>query len=81
MYDTLLTAQTLSLPNLNGRMALLYVFGGSIELEEKGNVLQKGDFALIRNELVSVVAPETAQLVLFLVNQQARFSRAGTLSA
>ncbi|NVO86717.1 hypothetical protein HW556_17680 [Hymenobacter sp. P5252] len=62
-------------------MALLYVFGGSIELEEKGNVLQKGDFALIRNELVSVVAPETAQLVLFLVNQQARFSRAGTLSA
>ncbi|MBC8082200.1 MAG: pirin family protein [Hymenobacter sp.] len=80
LYDVHLTRHTLALPDLQGRTAFLYVFSGAVKVSGADLPLQEGDSLILEAEAVSVLAPEDAQLVVFLLDRQASFSRAGTLS-
>ena len=80
VYDAHLTHRTLDLPALAGRAAFLYVFGGAVELPGKNLGLQAGDSVVIRDEAVRLTAPAAADVVLFLLDQEAPFSRAGSMS-
>lgn len=80
VYDAHLTRHTLALPDLGDLSAFLYVFDGEVEVPGKDLRLQAGDSLVISDEAVSVTAPETADVVLFLLDRQAPFSRAGSMS-
>ncbi|GAB3641351.1 pirin family protein [Spirosoma arcticum] len=80
LYDAQLTQHTLPLPVLPGHTAFLYVFSGRVAIEGVASDLQKGDSAIIADEQVSIQAPQQAQVVVFLVDRRAEYSRAGSLS-
>ena len=75
-----LVQDTLALPDLNGHVGFLYVFEGAVELPGKGLTLQEGDSLIISDEAVQITAPKEADLVLFLLDRQAAYSRAGSMS-
>ena len=80
VYDAHLTRHTLALPDLGGHTAFLYLFAGEVEVPGKNIHLQAGDSLVISNEVVGITAPNAAEVVLFLLDRQAPFSRAGSMS-
>ena len=79
VYDAHLTQQ-IALPALEGRTAFLYVFGGAVAVPGHDLRLQAGDSVVISDEAVSISASEAADVVLFLLDRQTPFSRAGSMS-
>ena len=79
LYDTLLEEATIDLPELNGLTGYLYVFSGSIQV---GNTkhLQKGDAAIIKEEQLSVSSRSKAELVFFILDEEAAYTRSGMFS-
>jgi len=80
-YDLLLSsgerADTFDLETLTG---FLYVFSGSLLLENSGVILSKGDGVIIAREQLRISATDEAQVVMFLVDLHADITRKGTLS-
>jgi redox-sensitive bicupin YhaK (pirin superfamily) len=80
VYDAHLSDATLETPELNNLTSFLYVFDGSVALAGKDIVLNRGDAALIKDERVMVSARGAADLVLFIVDETAKYSRSGAYS-
>lgn len=81
LYDTHLSAgESIGLPIIPGFDRWLYVFRGAVSV---GNELAETHTALTISAdktALDVMASREADLVLFLVDRQAPFSRAGTMS-
>lgn len=76
--DIRLKEGKIQLPPLGGSKAgYLYVFDGEVSLPEHNEVLGKGDAVLIEGELLSIQAKATADLVLFIMDKEASFSKNG----
>ena len=79
-YDVRLKNATIATPELNGLSGLLYIFDGEVELSGKGVGLSKGDSVFFKDEQLSLKASSAADMVLFVLNEAAKFSRNGLYS-
>jgi redox-sensitive bicupin YhaK (pirin superfamily) len=78
-FDSYLQKSTIETPELEkeGHVGFLYVFDGSVNIEGTGEVLQKGDSAILQKEELLLTAPHTADLVFFILDTKSKFSRNG----
>jgi redox-sensitive bicupin YhaK (pirin superfamily) len=78
-FDTYLKKSTIETPELEkeGHVGFLYVFDGSVNVEGTGEVLEKGDSAIVQNEELLLTAENTADLVFFVLDTKSKFSRNG----
>jgi hypothetical protein len=80
LYDTHLSAgRSIDLPTLPGFDRWLYIFRGAVSVGDKQAETHTA-ITISGDQTFRVTASQEADLVLFLVNRQAPFSRAGTLS-
>jgi len=81
LYDVrLLHSSTIVTPELKGRTGYLYVFSGAVMLPGHDIILEKGDSVLVENEDVEVKAHPDAEIVYFMVDESAPYSRNGMYS-
>ena len=77
-YDVRLEEEkALQTPDLNGKTGLLYVFNGSLTIENTGENVGKGDSIVIKEEQLDALSKEDSDLVFFVLDEQAPFSRNG----
>lgn len=77
-YDVRLEKENkLQTPDLNGKTGLLYVFNGSITIENNGENAGKGDSIVLKNESLNLISHEESDLVFFVLDEKAPFSRNG----
>lgn len=79
LYDTLLEGATIEIPKLNALTGYLYIFSGHIQLSTE-EYLQKGDGVIIRGDQISISSRDKAELVFFLLDEQASYTRSGMFS-
>ena len=77
IYDTRILNGRVDLPQFEDKTAYLYVFDGSLNVPELDENLKKGDAILIEQEVFSVQSTETADLVLFVLDKEAKYSKNG----
>lgn len=80
LYDAYLDGNSIQTPDLEGRTGYLYVFNGEIRLPGHSEKLERGDGALVEDERVLVEAESPAELVFFMVDEKAPYTRAGMYS-
>ncbi len=81
LYDTHLSAGgSIDLPTVPGFDRWLYVFRGAVSVGDKQAETHTALTISADQTALEVTASREADLVLFLVNRQASFSRAGTMS-
>ena len=64
-------------PELNGLTGFLYMFNGSVELLHRNKNLQKGDSMLIKGEQVELQGSEDSDMVFFVLDESAPYTRNG----
>lgn len=70
-YDVRLEKnKTLQTPYLNGRTGLLYVFSGSLKIENNGKTMEK-------EEQLDLISNEKSALVFFVLDESVTYSRNG----
>ncbi|WP_433836232.1 pirin family protein [Flavobacterium anhuiense] len=77
VYDIRLKEGKIALPALGSKAAYLYVFEGEAGLSEKGELLHKGDAVYAEGEELSLEAKAASDLVLFVMDKKAVFSKNG----
>ncbi len=78
-YDTRLEKAILQLPNQHTKTYLLFVFKNTIELND-GTVLYEGDSLIYKNEELEIKTENFADLVLFELDENAKYIRNGMFS-
>jgi quercetin 2,3-dioxygenase len=77
-YDVRLEEKnSIQTPNLNGKTGLLYVFSGNIKIEYTDNIVEKGDSVVIKDEQLDLISREDSDLVFFVLDEEAPYSRNG----
>lgn len=77
-YDVRLEkGNSLQTPNLNGRTGFLYLFSGSTTIENNGKTVEKGDSIVIKEEQLNLKGNEDSDLVFFVLDETAPYSRNG----
>lgn len=77
-YDVRLEKEnTLQTPDLKGKTGLLYVFNGSGIIENFGKPIEKGDSIIIKDKKLDLKSNEDSDLVFFVLDEEAPFSRNG----
>lgn len=80
-YDARLEKEnSLQTPKLNGRIGFLYLFSGNVILENKGENVREGDSILIKEEQLNLISNEDSDLVFFILDEAAPYSRNGLFS-
>lgn len=79
-YDMHLIAAHTKTPPLRGLTGYLYVFEGSIALQEYGEKLGKGDGMVVYRDQISLEKLEDADLVFFVLDENSTYSRSGAYS-
>jgi redox-sensitive bicupin YhaK (pirin superfamily) len=77
-YDVRLEKDhALHTPGLNGKTGLLYVFSGNIKIENSDEIVEKGDSVVIKDEQLDLKSSVDSDLVFFVLDEEAPFSRNG----
>lgn len=77
-YDVLLKkGKSLETPDLSGKIGLLYVFHGSAVINNSDVKINKGDSIVIKDEQLNIKSHDDADLVFFVLDEIAPFSRNG----
>lgn len=77
-YDARLEkGNTLQTPNLNGHTGFLYIFSGSVTFKNNGKTVEEGDSVIIQEEQLDVQSSEDSDLVFFVLDESAPYSRNG----
>lgn len=71
---------TILTPELGEHTGYLYVFSGSVDLPDYETSLQRGDGFLVDHEQVKLVGSDEAEIVFFMVDEAAPYSRSGMYS-
>jgi quercetin 2,3-dioxygenase len=74
-----LERSSIELPNLQNKTYLLFVFSNTLMLNN-GTFLDEGDSLIYKNETLEISTESYADLVLFELDEQAKFSRSGMYS-
>lgn len=77
-YDVKLEeGTTLQTPNIKGRTGLLYLFSGNVTIETNGKTVEKGDSVVIKEEQLDLKSNKNSDLVFFILDEIATYSRNG----
>ena len=79
-YDLhLQSGNTIQNPNLNGLTGFMYLFSGSvtIEGEDGSETVKEGDSIIIKDEQLSLNSNEDSDIVFFVLDEKAPYSRNG----
>ncbi|MFH5831937.1 pirin family protein [Halalkalibaculum sp. DA384] len=77
-YDLRLeNGNSIQTPVLHGHTAFMYLFGGSITLEDSGDTVKEGDQIIVKNKQLTLKANEDSDIVFFVLDESAPFSRNG----
>lgn len=77
-YDVRLEKETiLQTPNLNGRTGFLYLFSGSVTIENNGKTVENGDSIVIKEEQLNLKSNEDSDLIFIVLDETASYSRNG----
>lgn len=77
-YDVRLEKEnSLQTPSLNVRTGLLYLFSGSVTIENTGETVEEGDSIVIKEEQLDLISNEDSDLVFFVLDESAPYSRNG----
>lgn len=77
-YDVKLEeGTTLQTPNIKGRTGLLYLFSGNVTIETNGETVEKGDSVVIKEEQLDLKSNKNSDLVFFILDEIATYSRNG----
>ncbi len=79
VFDTRLIKSTIDLPNLREKTYLLFVFNNNIELNDNTTLIE-GDSLIYKNEEIQIKTSDSADLVLFELDEKAKYSRNGMFS-
>lgn len=79
VWDTRLEKSTIELPNLNEKTYLLFVFKNTIEVNDE-TILYEGDSLIYKNEELRIKTENFADLVLFELEEKAKYIRNGMFS-
>ena len=77
VYDARIREGQIEIPELGDKAGYLYVFDGEARIPEQQLELAKGDAIFLENENPVVQTEETADIVLFVLDKNAGFSRNG----
>lgn len=77
LYDTHLSQRSLLTPKLYGLTGYLYMVSGRVSIDEY--VLSEGDGLIIKDEQVEISANDV-DILFFVLDESAAYSRAGTIS-
>ncbi len=80
LYDVYLDRSSIETPELDGRTGYLYVFDGEVKLPRQSETLRRGDGALVEGERVLAETDDVAELVYFMVDEKAPYTRSGMYS-
>lgn len=64
-------------PNLNGHTGVLYLFSGSATIEGHAETVEEGYQIIINDEQLTLKANENSDIVFFVLNETAPYSRNG----
>lgn len=77
-YDVRLEkGKSLQTPKLNELTGFLYVFDGSLKIENNSNTVEKGDSIVVKGEQLDLTSNEDSDLVFFVLDEDAPYSRNG----
>jgi quercetin 2,3-dioxygenase len=77
-YDARLEkGQTLHTPDINEKTGFLYLFSGSVMIDSIGKTVSEGDSVIIKDEHPALTGMEDADLVFFILDEEAPYSRNG----
>jgi len=77
-YDLYLkNKNSIQIPNLHGLTGFMYLFSGSVTIEGHTEVAGEGDQVVIKDEQLTLKANEDSDLVFFVLDESASYSRNG----
>lgn len=79
IWDTRLVNSTTPLFNNKNKTYLLYIFSGKVKLHDE-KILQEGDSLIYKEEEIQVTTIDTADLVLFELDETKNYIRKGMFS-
>ena len=79
LFDQRLTSGSTPVPDLEGKTGFLYLFSGSV-VAAGGQKLETGDGLVIEEESPELQSDGVADLVLFVLDRTAPYTRAGVFS-
>jgi len=69
--------KSLQTPTLNRLTGFLYVFSGSVNIENNSITVEKGDSIVVKGVQLNLTSSEDSDLVFFVLDEDAPFSRNG----
>jgi hypothetical protein len=79
-YDLFLEKESIKIPELEGKTGYLYLVSGNVEFNRNNLFLTAGDGLVIKNEKLEISSDDSADILFFLIDESAKYSKAGTLS-
>lgn len=77
-YDVRLEKENfLQTQNLNRKTGLLYIFNGSIKIENTNEIVEEGDSIVVKDEQLNLISKEDSDLVFFVLDESAPYSLNG----
>src|SRR5690625_101274 len=77
-YDLHLEAdKSITTPDLNGNLGLMYLFGGSAVIKDHDETIAEGDSILIRKEQLTLQSEVDSDIVFFELDESAPYTRNG----
>ncbi|MDR8390790.1 pirin family protein [Aliifodinibius sp. S!AR15-10] len=62
---------------LNELVGFMYLFSGSVTIEDNGEILEEGDSIIIKDERLTLTGNEDSNIVFFVLDETAPYSRNG----
>lgn len=79
-YDTHLAKSAINIPSTRETTGYLYLINGAMTVSEENLELHEGDGLVIKNEDIQISTTEGADLMFFIIDESAAYSRSGTMS-
>src|SRR5699024_4728849 len=77
-YDLhLKSGKSIQTPNLNGLTGFMYLFNGSVTIEEHRETVEEGDSIIIKDEWLTFKSNKDSDLVFFVLDETAPYTRNG----
>ena len=77
-YDLhLQEGNTIQSPSLDGFTGFMYLFSGSVTIQDHGVAVEEGDSIIIKDERLTLNSNEDSNIAFFTLNEKASYSRNG----
>lgn len=77
-YDLLLKkGNSIQIPELNNLTGFMYLFSGKVSIENNDETVEEGDTIIIKDKQLNLTADEDSEIVFFVLDETAPYSRNG----